>query len=171
MLTRRTWLGQTTAAALAAAGWPGPARAAVAPDEPPAWLWQQVFARPDGSTLALAALRGSPLVINFWGTWCAPCVREMPELDHFQRDFARLGWHVVGLAIDNPTAVREFLARRPVGYTIALAGLEGSALARRLGNEQGGLPYTVVLDRAGAVARRKRGPTSYRELADWARAT
>jgi hypothetical protein len=77
---------------------------------------------------------------------------------------------VLGLAVDNPSAVREFLARRPVGYTIALAGLEGTTLTRRLGNGQGGLPYTVVIDRRGLVARRKRGQTQYDELAGWARA-
>jgi thiol-disulfide isomerase/thioredoxin len=166
-MKRRDWL--RGGAGIVAAAF-GPRWSAAGEEQGLDFLWQASFARPDGPELAMASLRGTPLVLNFWGTWCAPCVREMPELDRFQREFGPQGWRVVGLAVDNPTAVRQFLARTPVSYTIALAGLDGSALARRLGNEEGGLPYTVVIDRRGAVARRKRGPTSHGELAGWARA-
>jgi thiol-disulfide isomerase/thioredoxin len=168
-LKRRTCVrGSAGLLAAAASGWPRWAGAQE--DASLAFLWQAAFLRPDGSELVMGSLRGTPLVLNFWGTWCPPCVQEMPELDRFQRDFAHQGWRVLGLAVDNPSAVREFLARRPVGYTIALAGLEGTTLTRRLGNGQGGLPYTVVIDRRGLVARRKRGQTQYDELAGWARA-
>jgi thiol-disulfide isomerase/thioredoxin len=132
-------------------------------------VWQANFEQPGGGTLTLAALRGTPLVLNFWGTWCPPCVKEMPELDQFQRQFGPQGWRVVGLAVDNPSAVREFLARSPVSYTIGLAGFEGSDLTRKLGNAQGGLPYTVVFNRRGEVAHRKAGQTSLQELTGWAR--
>ena len=84
----------------------------------------------------MATLRGQPLVLNFWATWCPPCVKEMPEIDRFQREFAARGWQVLGLAVDRPQPVREFLARTPVGYTIAMAGLEGTELSRQLGNYQ-----------------------------------
>ena len=131
-------------------------------------LWQMSFAQPDGGTLMMAALRGQPLLLNFWGTWCPPCIREMPELDRFARRFAPQGWRVVGLAVDNPDAVREFLARSPVGYTIAMAGFEGSELTRKLGNDQAGLPFTVVFDRQGRITQRKAGATSSEELARWA---
>jgi thiol-disulfide isomerase/thioredoxin len=167
-MKRRHWLLAGAGVAAAAHGWarPGgePAEAA------PAALWQGRYALPGGGELVMATLRGTPLVLNFWATWCPPCLKEMPEFDRFQREHAAEGWRVVGLAIDNPTAVRDYLARTPVSYTIALAGLDGSALTRLLGNEQGGLPYTVMLDRRGAVAHRKSGPTTLAELAAWARA-
>jgi thiol-disulfide isomerase/thioredoxin len=133
-------------------------------------FWQGRYDRPDGQPLDLAAFRGKPLVLNFWGTWCAPCIKEMPELDRFHREFAPRGWQVLGLAVDKPKAVREFLLRQPVGYAIALAGFEGSGLARELGNTQGALPFTAVLDRQGRIARRRLGQTSFDELAGWARA-
>jgi thiol-disulfide isomerase/thioredoxin len=135
-----------------------------------AGLWALQFSQPDEKTLAMASLRGKPLLLNFWGTWCPPCVKEMPELDRFAKQFAPAGWRVLGLAVDNPGAVREFLARNPVSYTIALAGFEGSALSRKLGNSQGGLPFTVALNSAGAVVQQKAGATDFDELSRWAQA-
>ena len=161
---RAAGIGVAVAAAGAGLGWslwrsPPPA---------PAALWAQRFTRPDGGELALADFRGRPLVVNFWATWCPPCVKEMPELDRFQREYGPRGWQVVGLAIDGPTPVREFLQRVPVGFPIGLAGFGGTELGRELGNSGGALPFTVVLGRDGAIANRKLGETSHAELARWA---
>ena len=116
----------------------------------------------------MQALRGRPLVLNFWATWCPPCVKEMPDLDRFQRQFAARGWQVVGLAVDAPAPVREFLARAPVGYPTALAGLDGMALSRQLGNESGALPFTAVFSAAGQVVHRKLGEASLQQMQQWA---
>lgn len=132
-------------------------------------LWQLRFDRPEGGELVMASLLGQPLLLNFWGSWCPPCVAEMPELDRFAREMAPAGWRVLGLAVDNPKAVRTFLAAHPVGYTIALAGFEGAELSRRLGNQQGGLPYTVAFNAKGAAVRQKAGQTHLAELQRWAR--
>lgn len=131
-------------------------------------FWEQTFDRPDGSQLALVSRRGQPLLINFWATWCPPCVKEMPELDEFRRAFSPKGWHVLGLAIDGPTPVREFLAKVRVGFEIGLAGFGGTELAQALGNQSGGLPFTVLIDSQGKVRRRKMGATHVQELAAWA---
>ena len=132
-------------------------------------LWSQRFPRPEGGELVMAELRGKPLLVNFWATWCAPCVRELPEIDRFHRTFAPQGWQVVGLAIDGPTPVRDFLRRVPVGFPIGLAGLGGTDLVRKLGNPAGGLPFSVIFGRDAQVLHRKLGETSFDELADWAR--
>jgi thiol-disulfide isomerase/thioredoxin len=176
-MNRRHWLmGGAGAAALAAgvawqqrggAGAP-PAEAAASGAE--GGVWQMRFDQPDGGLLDMATLRGKLLLLNFWGTWCPPCVKEMPELDRFAKQFGPQGWRVVGLAVDNPKAVREFLARTPVSYTIGLAGFEGSELTRTLGNTQSGLPFTVAFNRQGAVSHRKAGATTLEELSTWARA-
>ena len=131
-------------------------------------VWDLRFAQPGGGELVMQTLRGRPLVLNFWATWCPPCVKEMPDLDRFQRQFAARGWQVVGLAIDAPTPVREFLARLPVGYRIGLAGLDGTGLSRRLGNEGGALPFTAVFNAAGAVVHRKLGEASLQQMQQWA---
>jgi thiol-disulfide isomerase/thioredoxin len=141
-------------------------------DRDTAGFWSLGFPTPDKTaprTLAMASFRGQPLLLNFWGTWCPPCVKEMPELDRFAREHAAQGWRVLGLAVDNARAVREFLKRTPVGYAIAMAGFDGSELARKLGNTQSGLPFTVAFDARGRIARTRAGETTAAELAVWAR--
>jgi thiol-disulfide isomerase/thioredoxin len=131
--------------------------------------WSLRLERPDGGWLNMADLRGRPLVLNFWATWCPPCVEELPEIDRFHREHNSLGWQVVGLAVDSPGPVRQFLARQPVSFPVGLAGLAGTDLARALGNHRGSLPFTVVFNRKGQVIQRKLGQTSHRELSQWAK--
>ena len=157
--------GSGMLAAAAGAGWQL-TRGAHA-DDVAEQLWALRFPKPDGSELVMASLRGKPLLLNFWATWCAPCVKEMPELDRFAQAFAARGWQVVGLAVDNAKPVREFLQHNPVGFLIGLAGFEGAELTGQLGNAQGALPFTAVFDRRGRIVQRKLGPSDYAELVRW----
>lgn len=169
--SRRAWLvGGVGAVALLAGGglawwrfrWEDPASEGVPPQ-----LWARSFEQPDGGSLALSALRGKYLLINFWATWCPPCVEEMPLLDRFYRAHRDAGWTVVGLAVDQAPAVRQFLARTPVSFPIGLAGLEGADLGRLLGNQMGGLPFSVLIGPDGRVLQRRIGQLSADELARW----
>jgi thiol-disulfide isomerase/thioredoxin len=132
-------------------------------------VWQQSLTQPAGGELVMASLRGKPLLLNFWATWCPPCVKEMPMLDAFYQAHRAQGWQVVGLAVDSPTPVRAFLQRVPVSFPIGLAGMEGSELSRALGNPNGSLPFTVVLNAKGDVVVQKLGSIEPADLELWAR--
>lgn len=173
--TRRAWLFGGVAAVAAIAGIGGGAlwqrRATTGASQPLGGeFWGHRFERPEGGEIALENLRGKPILLNFWATWCPPCVEEMPMIDAFFRENAANGWQVVGLAIDQPSAVRKFLARTPVSYPIGLAGLDGTELIKQLGNSAGGLPFSLLVDAAGGVAARKMGKLEPGDLQTWRRA-
>ncbi len=140
-------------------------------DEALAQLWALEAELPSGGMYKLSKLRGKPLVVNFWATWCPPCVEEMPLLDAFYRQHAANGWQMVGLAADNAKAVNQFLGKAPVSFPTPLAGLAGIELSRTLGNLSGALPFTVVLNSQGAIALRQMGKLSEQQIADFTKIT
>lgn len=168
-MNRRRWVlaGAGLAAAAAGAGWQAWRSAEPAAATGPETLWNRRFPRPEGGELVMAELRGRPLLLNFWATWCPPCVEEMPDLDRFRPLIAARGGEVVGLAIDGPTPVREFLQRVRVGFPIGLAGFDGTDLVKQLGNAQGGLPFTLLFGSDGRIRQRKLGQTALAELTGW----
>ncbi len=119
---------------------------------------------PNGKSVDTNEWRGKVLVVNFWASWCPPCVEEMPALDKLQREFSSQNVLFVGIGIDSPSNIREFLAKTPVSYPIVIGGLEGSNLSKQLGNAQGALPYTIVINAKGKATSSKLGKISEEEL-------
>ncbi len=162
------------AAAVAAAAGAGLAwwrlRPHAALPEAEAAMWAQRFDAPrqGDAAVEMQAFRGRPLLVNFWATWCPPCVEELPMLNGFYREHRARGWQVVGLAIDQPSAVRKFLERVPLDFPVGLAGLQGTDLGRSLGNLAGGLPFTVLFGTDGSIMHRKMGQITTEDLRQWA---
>ena len=124
----------------------------------------------DGTQVALPrAYAGRPLLVNVWASWCGPCVKEMPELDRYARAQGANGTQVLGIALDDPDAVRAFLQRVPVAYPILVDAPGPRDAGVRLGNPKGVLPYSVLLDAHGRVLRQKIGPFRDGEIDAWAR--
>ncbi len=167
---RRTamYAGVAALAALAGAGvaWKRQALGAIAPEALNAF-WAAEFDTPTGEPLLMKTLQCRPLVINFWATWCTPCIEEMPLIDAFFRENESKGWQVLGLAIDQPSRVRQFLTQFPVSYKIGLAGMNGTELGKMLGNDVGGLPFTVVLNADGQLISRKLGKLTADDIKKW----
>jgi len=169
LIHRRRWLVAAGAAAAAAGAGLAWQRLQIGDASPQAEqvLWTQQFQTPAGEALSLASFKGRPLLLNFWATWCPPCVQELPMIAAFWREHAAKGLQVVGVAIDQPSAVRRFLERQALGFPVALAGLGGTELSRALGNATGSLPFSVFLTADGAVLGRKLGQLSLQDLQSW----
>jgi thiol-disulfide isomerase/thioredoxin len=163
------YAGVAALAAIAGVGvaWKRQELGAIAPEALNAF-WAAEFDTPTGESLLMKSLQGRPLVINFWATWCTPCVEEMPLIDAFFRENQSKDWQVLGLAIDQPSRVRQFLTQFPVNYKIGLAGLNGTELGKLLGNDVGGLPFTVVLNANGKLMQRKLGKLTPADINKWA---
>lgn len=105
----------------------------------------------NGGKKSISKWDGKVVVLNFWATWCAPCRREIPLLIELQQQYGERGLQVVGVAIDSRAAIRDFTKRVGINYPV-LYGIEPAMnVAASYGDEQGTLPYTVVLDRAGRI--------------------
>ena len=131
-------------------------------------LWSLQFETPTGNVLDMVKFKGKPLILNFWATWCPPCIEELPMIDAFWREQTAKGHQVLALAIDQPSAVLKFLAQKPLGFPVGMAGLEGTELAKSLGNSAGGLPFTVFFKADGSIWRQKMGKLVPEDLSQWA---
>jgi len=130
------------------------------PDTAPAFQLNDL----EGKPVSLAEAKGKVVLLNFWATWCGPCLEEIPLLMTLRRAQAARGIEIVGIAVDQAAKVGEFAAKLKIDYPILLADTGGLDLIRTLGNKSAGLPFTVFLDRAGSVARTKLGMLRQPEL-------
>jgi len=121
------------------------------------------FTRPDiaGVDHTLSGLRGRVVLLNFWATWCAPCLQEMPHFTQWQRHYGPRGLKILGISMDDSLdPVRRLAQQRPPGYPLIMGD---AALAKLYGGIYG-LPTTFLIDARGHIVARYRGSVNLVEL-------
>ena len=118
----------------------------------------------DGKTFDLAAQRGKWVIVNYWATWCVPCIKEMPDISRFVA--AHRNVRAIGLAYEDsePADIKAFLAKHPVVYPIAQVTVDKPL---KDFDAPRGLPMTYLIDPQGRVAQQKLGPVTEVLLKQW----
>ena len=105
----------------------------------------------EGETISIVEFRGEKTLINFWATWCRPCRKEMPMLNGVFLSQDPSDFSVVGIAIDKPEKVTQFVAELGIDFPIMVGQSEAYDVMKDLGNEALTLPYTILIDEEGEV--------------------
>lgn len=116
-------------------------------------LFAATFPDERGQPHALNQYKGKTIVLNFWATWCEPCREEMPELSSLHEAGKNKNIVVLGIAIDDADAINDFTKETKVSYPLLVADMQGMEIAHNLGNDKGVLPYTVIIDTDGSIAK------------------
>ncbi|KZC42519.1 MULTISPECIES: TlpA family protein disulfide reductase [Rhodanobacter] len=171
MLSRSNWLIIGLAVLAAALGGYAQRHQRQVDSPPPSLLGQPlpplVLPDLDGKPHRLDDYRGRRVLLNFWASWCAPCLQEMPALAEAQAKFGEQGAIVVGIAMDEPAHVRAFLAAHAVDYPILIGDLGPPSTSLKLGNTRQVLPYSVLIDADGRILATHAGPLPPAQLVRW----
>ncbi len=143
---------------------PLPDAAAAGSNPEPGALFSNSFSDLEGVQRRLAEWRAPVLVINFWATWCPPCLREIPALNRLQARYVDKGVRFLGIALDQRAAVQDFLRTHEMTYPVLFGDEAVAQLMVKLGNTVGGLPFTVIVDEQGQALFAHAGEVSEKQL-------
>jgi thiol-disulfide isomerase/thioredoxin len=127
-------------------------------------LMAQTLPDQSGAPQRFDQWQGKILVVNFWATWCAPCVKEMPALSALQTELSGQPIQIIGVGIDSPANIREFVAKYKITYPLMVAGMAGAKITRAFGNQVGGLPFTVIIGKQGEIQKTYTGELNMADL-------
>ncbi len=116
-----------------------------------------VIADLGGQPQRLDQWQGKLVVLNFWATWCPPCVKELPAFVRLQRKHGRQGLQFVGIALDGREEVAKFVAEHGIDFPVLVGEEDVARYMQRLGNTIGALPYTVVVTPDAAIRHTHQG--------------
>jgi thiol-disulfide isomerase/thioredoxin len=115
-------------------------------------LFDQSYPDLNGADQRMQNWRGRSVVVNFWATWCPPCVKEMPDLEALSQKYTNIAF--IGLGVDTAANMRHFLPKVQVTYDLLVVGYGGIELMKQLGNTTGGLPFTLIFNQEGRLVER-----------------
>ena len=123
------------------------------------------FSLPDltGKQRNINEWQGKIRIINFWATWCPPCLKEIPEFIKLQNSHNK-HLQFIGIAIDDQQAVEEYLKTIKINYPMLVSGDEGIALSRQLGNVVNAVPFTLIVNQQGQIIHRQPGELSNEKI-------
>lgn len=126
------------------------------------------FTLPDltGQPHAISEWHGKIRIINFWATWCPPCLKEIPEFIKLQNQYGPQGLQFIGIAIDDEFAIEDFIKTTPINYPNLIGQEQGISLAEQLGNQAGAIPFSVIVDGQGQIIHRQQGELSSKQILD-----
>lgn len=139
-------------------------QAAPGPDNPANHFFQSEFGDGKSGVEKMTRWQGKPVILNFWASWCPPCIKEMPELSGLAQELKPQGIEVIGIGVDSVEHITEFSRQHPVSYPLYVAGITGTELTRQLGNETGGLPFTVLIGADGKIKKTYLGSLDFKQL-------
>ncbi len=123
------------------------------------------FPDTDEKMHSISEWQGKTLVINFWATWCQPCLKEIPEFMQLQMQFGKQNVQFIGIAIDELLAVTRYKNTVSINYPVLISSeWDGFNLAQQLGNSANTVPYTVVANSAGQIIYRHAGTVKKEDL-------
>lgn len=108
--------------------------------------------------------RGKVMVVNFWATWCAPCLEEVPIFVALQDKYRDQGLVFVGISIDQMDKTREFAAKFKMNYPVLIGAFDAVEVSQQAGNSKRALPYTIVLNRKGEIVATELGGVTREKL-------
>jgi len=103
---------------------------------------------------------GQIVLLNFWATWCPPCLKEIPDFIEVQQELQDRGFQIIGIAVDNEDDVRDFASEMAMNYPIMAGEMEAIELSQKYGNSIGGLPFSAIIDRNGKITHTITGELS-----------
>ena len=126
------------------------------------------FSLPDlsGTLYPISNWQGKTLIINFWATWCPPCLKEIPEFIELQAEYAEQNVQFIGIAIDDPQLVDDYLSFIDINYPILIAKTEGAKLAQKLGNSINAIPFTIIVNQQSQIVFRHPGELTKQRVSE-----
>lgn len=118
----------------------------------------------DGKIRDINEWQGKIRIINFWATWCPPCLKEIPEFVSLQQELKVKDVQFIGIAVEDQASVVEFLQKNKVNYPMLIGGDAAIGLSQQLGNLVNAIPFTLIIDRQGMIVHRHPGELSQEKL-------